>query len=141
MFLMVGMIDKRLEVDSFYTMFTLRHVQKALGCSRATLYRTLKKAGIERYYIPNHPGPKYIWGCSLYKLLNTPIYMKYFRRSSFSDVLESNMSLKYAVELDVDYRIINAGIKSGIVPVENGEIPWWYINSIKGMLKLSLPHK
>ena len=68
-------------------MFTPSQVQQFLGCSRATLYRTLRIAGIERYYIPNHPGSKYIWGCKLYKLLQTPAGKKVIKKYGSDELL------------------------------------------------------
>lgn len=139
---MAGMIDKRLEVDSFYTMFTPRQVQKALGCSRATLYRTLKKAGIERYYIPNHPGGKYIWGCSLYKLVETPIVKKTLKKYYGQDKLPSSNNIeKIARVAGMPFENIKEAIVFGWIPVVNGEIAWWYENVVKGLLKLPLPSK
>ena len=98
----------KLVVDSFYAMFTPRQVQKALGCSRATLYRTLKRAGVKLYFIPNHPGAKYIWGISLYKLLETPaakkLIKKHRNKGEFPNSNIKNISARLGLPLECDER-------------------------------------
>lgn len=138
---MAGMIDKRLEIDSFYTMFTLRQVQKALGCSRATLYRILKTSGLERYYIPNHPGSKYIWGCRLYKLLETPAGKKLIRKYGSDETLPNIEGTEVLKEIGVPQECLIQAMRLGLIPVEENQIPWWYEKAVKGLLVLPLPYK
>lgn len=141
MCLMAGIPTCELTFDSFYTMFTLRQVQNALGCSRATLYRTLGRAGIVRYYVPNHPGPKYVWACSLLKLIGTPALKKVvkYKKKSFSltDV-EVNL-LANRLELTTEQTVM--GLECGLIPLIDSESPWWFEKAVKGILLLPLPYK
>lgn len=137
----MGGQTKKLVVDSFYAMFTLRQVQRALGCSRATLYRTLKKAGIERYYIPNHPGSKYIWGCSLYKLAKTPVARKAMKRCCVTKTLPEYEIEKISKVIGMSIEHARQSVSLGWIPLFANEVPWWYEKAVKGMLKLPLPFK
>lgn len=138
---MAGKPIKELEVDSFYTMFTLRQVQKALGCSRATLYRTLKIAKIERYYIPNHPGAKYIWGCRLYKLLKTPAGKKLTRKFGRDKTLPDVECTEVLKGTGVSRECLIQAMYLGLIPVEENQIPWWFEKAVTGLLVLPLPYK
>ncbi|MBR2139380.1 MAG: hypothetical protein IJ963_00760 [Phascolarctobacterium sp.] len=138
---MAGNPTYKLVVDSFYTMFTLRQVQKALGCSRATLYRTLKATEIERYYIPNHPGPKYIWGCSLYKLLTTPIVKKVIKKRRGQEKLPICDAQEIAENLGLPSEYVKQSLTLGWLPTINGKVPWWYEKAVHGLLKLPLASK
>ena len=132
---------KLLLVDSFYAMFTPRQVQQFLGCSRATLYRTLRMARIERYYLPNHPGSKYIWGCSLYKLLGTPAGMKVVKKFGNHKLLLDIEDIELMNKMGVPKECVIPSINFGLIPVKENKIPWWYEKAIKGLLVLPLPYK
>ena len=122
-------------------MFTPSQVQQFLGCSRATLYRTLRIAGIERYYIPNHPGSKYIWGCKLYKLLQTPAGKKVIKKYGSDELLTDIKGIELINGMGVSRKSLIQAIQIGLIPVKENRIPWWYENAVNGLLLLPLPHK
>ena len=128
-------------VDSFYRMLTLSQLQKLLRCSRATLYRTVKRAKIELYYVPNHPGHKYVWACSLLKLIGTPAVKKLAKRVSSNCSMEDEVVAKFAKKLGLTKKQATIGLLCGLLPIVNDEIPWWYEKAVKGLLVLPLPYK
>ena len=134
----MGGQSNKLVVDSFYTMFTPRQVQNALGCSRATLYRTLKSAGIERYYIPNHPGRKYIWGCSLYKLVKTAAAKKAIKRYGVQNELTECEIQNISKIIGLSTEAIKQSITLGWIPLVTNGVPWWYEKAVLGLLKIPL---
>lgn len=138
---MAGNPTYKLVVDSFYTMFTLRQLEKTLGCSRATLYRTLKSAGVERYYIPNHPGAKYIWGCSLHKLIKTAAAKKAIKRYGVPKDWPEYETEKISKTIGLSTEAIKQSLTLGWIPLIDDEIPWWYEKAVNGILKLPLPFK
>lgn len=135
MFLMDGI------VNSFYTMLTVRQLQKILDCSRATIYRTLKKADVEMYFVPNHPGPKYIWGCSLIKLLKTPAVKKVAKRRGFCYSASVDGGKKMYERIGIPPHQVSIGVALGFIPIVDGAIPLWYIQATRGLLVLPLPYK
>ena len=132
---------KKLKVDSFYALFPLRQVQRALECSKSTLYRTLKTSGLERYYIPNHRGTAYIWGCRLYKLLETPAGKKLSRKYGSKKGLPDIEGIEVLKGMGVSDEALIQAIHFGLIPVEENKIPWWFEQSVTGFLLLPLPHK
>ena len=128
-------------VNNFYTMITVRQLQLILGCSKATVYRTIKNAKIERYYVPHHPGFKYLWGCSLLKLIDTPAIKKLAKRRK-SNILLSDVDIAVCSKnLGLSKEHATAGLLCGLIPIVNNEIPWWYEKAVKGLLILPLPYK
>lgn len=128
-------------VKNFYTMITVRQLQLILGCSRATIYRTLKSANIERYFVPNHPGAKYLWGCSLIKLLNTPALKKVAKRRRCFSSANLDDANTMSERLGIPSYQVEIGVAFGFIPIVDGEIPLWYIQAIRGLLVLPLPYK
>jgi len=128
-------------VDSFYRMLTLSQLQKLLRCSRATLYRTVKRAKIELYYVPNHPGHKYVWACSLLKLIGTPALKKAVKHSSCNEIINEVNVHKIASELNLTSEEASIGLECGLIPLINNEPPWWFVKAVKGFLVLPLPYR
>ena len=128
-------------IDSFYSMLTIRQLQIILGCSKATVYRTIKNAKIERYYVPHHPGFKYLWACSLLKLIDTPAIKKLAKRRKYNDSLSSVDITVCANNLGLTKEQVRIGLMCGLIPIVNKEIPWWYEKAVKGVLILPLPYK
>ena len=128
-------------IDSFYSMLTIRQLQLILGCSKATVYRTIKNAKIERYYVPHHPGFKYLWACSLLKLIDTPAIKKLAKRRKCNDSLSSVDIAVCANNLGLTKEQVIIGLMCGLIPIVNNKIPWWYEKAVKGLLVLPLPYK
>ena len=126
------------QINSLYQMFTTPQVQKLLGCSRATVYRILKTSNLKRYYVPHHPGAKYVWACDLYKIIRTAAFRKVARNFVVRDervpkTLETILGLT-----DIE---INAGLSCGIIPNVDGVVPIWYQQAVTGLWVLPLPYK
>lgn len=142
------------EVTSIYNIEIIPALSVKLGCSQATMYRTLLRAKIPIYHVPNRPGNVLLLAASLWRLATTPVFKKYIRSLGLS---AKTLKLKTPDVTDKYSITLSQAVKSGLLPLtveqallaaECGLIPHkdqvlesWFVLYLEGYLPCLLPSK
>lgn len=150
-----SLLNKRLfKVTSIDDFDIVPSLSRKLGCSQATMYRTLQRAKIPIYHVPNRSGTVLLHSASLWQLATTPVFKKYVKSIGLSSKtlrLESNASTeRYDVTLA---QALESGLlpltpkqallaaECGLIPHKNKVLEPWFVMYLEGSLKCLLPRK
>lgn len=147
-------IDLLFTVSSLHDIELIPSVSRKLGCSQATMYRTLEKARIPLYHVPNRSGTVILLSATLWRLVNTPIFKKYIKRLGLS---AKNLKVLPDLRTNKEDVTITQAVASGLLPItleqallaaECGLIPNtdqvlepWFMLYLKGQVQTLLPRK
>lgn len=127
-------------------------VANKLHCSLATIYRTLERAEIPLYHLPNRRGTVFLQSASLWRLAKTAAFAKYYKRLNLSDEKEASlekstdkgMTIAKAVECGLLALTLDQAIKAarcGLVPNTNQVLEPWFVKVLEGKTECFLPCK
>lgn len=147
--------NRSFRVRDEYDFTFIHEIAKILGCSQSTIYRTLSKAKIPIYHLPNRKGLAILHAATLWRLAVTPAFKKYVKRMdikllSWQELCQFKekhecCSLCKATEsglLPMSLQLALAAVRCGLIPIdEEFYFPEWFALCLEGKLKLPLPMK
>lgn len=149
-------MEKMFNIEDEWSFEIIYSIKVKLRCSLATTYRTLDKARLPVYYVPNHPSQVLIHCSTIWRLAATPAWQKYLKQKEYK--LPKKRKLKRfldqyghsdIVELFAEgvfehltlAQVISAA-DNGLMPVDKYyNLPTWYIALVLGVVEVPLPRK
>lgn len=145
-----------LNFDNVFDFYLVLNVKRLLGCSLATTYRTLGRAKITAYFIPNHASGALIPVSSLWRLASTPAWRKHLKRIGYrmpkKRLLKQFTKLHRQSDIAIWHsqglfspltlpEVISAA-DNGLIPCDSVyNCPNWFYAVLSGLLILPLPRK
>lgn len=138
------------KVKDFLDIEIIPAIAYILGCSRATAYRTIKRAKVPVYYIPNKTSQTLLHAASLWRLAVTPAFNRYYKRQSVQTEkgLCQTVNIKDITELvhtgllPLSLPEAAAALNAGLIPLDrDGSIAGWFKLYLEDKLVFPLPRK
>lgn len=149
-------MNRSFNVHSLYDVEIIPSLQQKLGCSTATIYRTIKSSRLPILHLPHKRSQILIPDFSLWKICASPIWKKYLKRIKYKLPGKRRLAKLSAIYADSDLiTLFNeswfepltlaetvAGAETGLIPADDKlNLPVWFIAALKGLASLGLPTK
>lgn len=146
----------KFNIESQFDFELVLNIKRILGCSLATVYRTLGRAQMPLYFVPNHRSATLIHSASLWRIAATPAWRKYLKRIRYrmaaKRCLKKLLSQYGSSDVFVWYEgglfepltleeVVSAA-DNGLLPCDSAyNCPTWFYAILNGVFCLPLPQK